>query len=282
MTNSPADSAFLNYMPTVTRFLGLKKLDRTSAIRLSGSPPENFDPVELVGALCKSLDGSWWSTAEARTTGNWVWHEEDSQNSNSASAPQVEIPAQAASPTKRLREVPLERMVVAEGGSGLWTYQMSTTSGFRGKWTDKRRSIDLVRRLDLNSYRFIELKTTSNDPLHAAFEILGYGLAYCLARHHGYGGTGLYNVMEASHIELEVLAPESWYEFKLRGRSERTKFDFDWLSTTINSGLKAEIRRLKLDGLNEVTFGYRSFPSGLDIRASAAAIVGASPIRPQG
>lgn len=47
-----------------------------------------------------------------------------------------------------------------------------------------RRAIDLVHRIAPGHFEFIELKTGSNTPLYAAFEILGYGLSWCLARQH--------------------------------------------------------------------------------------------------
>jgi hypothetical protein len=112
---------------------------------------------------------------------------------------------------------------------------MSTASGLHGPRSGTRRSIDLVRRVSADHYVFIELKIDSDNPLYAAFEILGYGLAYLHARLHGLCGQGAHDVMRAGRIDLVVLAPQSWFSY-LRRDGRRVAFDFGALIGAINDG----------------------------------------------
>lgn len=255
-TNAAADGSFARYWPTVEGVLGRSPRHKSSAIQFSGQQPPGLDGVAMISALRQSLDGPIWRDPVTRTSGNWAWR--------------ASLPARRTSSP----EVSLERDVVARGGHATWTFQMSTTSGFRGVHSDKRRAIDLVQKVGASSYRFIELKVESDNPLYAAFEILGYGLAYCLARHYGYSGTGTHNVMDGSRIELEVLAPEIWYEYRRYPSAPRLRFDMAWLSSAINTGLAREISVLSLNGLNEMKFSFRSFSSGHDLSLAAHELSG--------
>jgi hypothetical protein len=151
---------------------------------------------------------------------NWVWR--------------IDAPAyMTLSP-----EVALEREIVASDSENQWTCQMSTTSGIQGSYLNKRRAIDLVRKTAPDQYAFIELKVNSDNPLYAAFEILGYALAYQHARSHNWQGTGHHNVMRAKEINLVVLGPREWYEYKKgKAHPQKYKFDFDWLSNGLTEGL---------------------------------------------
>lgn len=255
--------SFDHYWQTARDCLGEKTLDKSTAIRLNDNPPSELDGTALVSALRKSLDNPSWFALSKQSKQNWAWRKEH------------------LTYDKERSEVKLERQVVAVGGLTNWTFQMSTTSGLGGPYANKRRAIDLVDRLGPNSFRFIELKIKSDNPLYAAFEILGYGLAYCLARHHGCKVASGINVLDASHIELEVLAPEAWYDFNRRGHAERCRFDLSWLTAAMNAGLAAEIRALRLDGLNDIGVGFGSFSCGTDADTTPAAseIVEASAAR---
>jgi hypothetical protein len=90
-------------------------------------------------------------------------------------------------------EVPLERTIAilsTLAGFGFkedWTNQMPVGSGLT-RDRDGGRRIDLVHRSGNGTYYFIELKTSgphgSDSPLHAAVEILIYGLVYIFSRIH--------------------------------------------------------------------------------------------------
>lgn len=255
-------SVFTDYWRAVERLLNAKPRRKETAIKLSSGPPEGCDPATLVSALRQSLDGPWWLDPVAKERkSNWLWRHNVPKDSNSS------------------REIELERQIVTRSGTSGWTCQLSTTSGLLRPHSDKRRAIDLACRIEPNAYRFIELKVKSDNPLYATFEVLGYGLAYCLARHYGFGGTGEHNVMEASHIVLEVLAPECWYEYKHRGDADRSRFDLSWLAAAINIGLATEIKALRLDGIDDIAFAFRTFSSGKNIDAAAAEIISTASCR---
>jgi hypothetical protein len=253
--------SFDHYWQAVCDCLRVKALDKSTAISLNDRPSSGFDGATLVATLCQALDDPSWFELSKRSKGNWAWRK-----------------AHLTYKTKS-REVQLERSVVATGGLANWTFQMSTTSGLGGDGANRRRAIDLVQRLGSTSFRFIELKVKSDNPLYAAFEILAYGLAYCLARHHCCKVHSDINVLNASRIELEVLAPEGWYEFNHRGHTQRCRFDLSWLASAINAGFATEIKALRLDGLDEVSFSFRSFSSGDDTAAAASEIVGANAVQ---
>lgn len=139
LTNTAADGSFARYWQTVEGALGRNPRHKSSAIQLSGQPPPGLDGVAMISALRQSLDGPRWRDPATRTGGNWVWR--------------TSLPARRTSSP----EVSLERDVVARGGHATWSFQMSTTSGFRGAHADKRRAIDLVQKVGTSSYRFIEL-----------------------------------------------------------------------------------------------------------------------------
>lgn len=101
----------------------------------------------------------------------------------------------------------------------------------------RRRAIDLVRHNGNKSFSFIELKLDSDNPLYASFEILGYALAYLHARMNNWKGGETHDVMAAQKIELTVLGPTNWYQYKKRGQSQGRKFQFDWLAKEIASAL---------------------------------------------
>jgi hypothetical protein len=134
-------------------------------------------------------------------------------------------------------------------------------------------------------YAFIELKIESNNPVFAAFEILGYGLTYCLARQHGRHGlrtrdvTKGPNVMLARQIELVVLAPEAWYRYKVRGRIGTQPYALAWLTEILNDGLAQVPCTLGLDDLDSLTFQFRAFQDEVRLLAEVASGgTGGSPV----
>lgn len=207
------------YWNTVKELLGRDPRHKSSAIDLNGSPIPGWDADRATRALFEALDGPFWRKPATRTSGNWVWRE---------------VTPKAA--PKNI-EVGVERQVAEAGGADEWTCQMPTWSGIMGPRTHKRCAIDLVQRIGPDAYRIIELKVGSDTPLYALFELLFYAMTYLHARRNGYGGSGRYDVMQALHLELTVLAPEDWYCFKRKG--EPHTFDYTWLADSISAALAA-------------------------------------------
>ncbi len=213
------DSIFTRYWNEVTSLVGGNPKHKSFAILLSEKPPAQFDGIAAIDRLYKPLVCDGWSASNGQ---NWVWR--------------TDAPAyQTLSP-----EVALEREVVAADTMGQLTCQMSTASGVQGPNLHKRRAIDLVRQVADDRYRFIELKVDSDIPLYALFEILGYGLAYLHARQNGWQGSGRYNVMQASDVQLVVLGPGDWYRYKTnRTAKQRLRYQLDWLTDSLNLGLQS-------------------------------------------
>lgn len=91
-----------------------------------------------------------------------------------------------------------------------WFNQCPVASGIVDSDRDRRRAVDLVHLSD-GEARLVELKWTSNTPVHALFQILEYGLAYILARLHVRElQLEKRRLMDVRKIALEVIGP---YEF---------------------------------------------------------------------
>jgi hypothetical protein len=210
---------FTRYWNEVANLLGGDPKHKSLAISLSEKPFSQFDGVSAVDLLYRSLACDGWRTSNGQ---NWLWRTE-------APAYRTQSP-----------EVALEREIVAIDTEGHWTCQMSTASGVQGPSMHKRRAIDLVEHVGDNQYRFIELKVDSDNPLYAVFEILGYGLAYLHARQSGWKGSGRYDVMQASDVELVVLGPGDWYRHKINSSArQRLRYQLDWLTDALNQGLQS-------------------------------------------
>ncbi len=113
----------------------------------------------------------------------------------------------------------------------------------------------------------IELKVDSDNPLYAVFEILGYVLAYQHARQHGWQGTGSHDVICAQEIDLVVLGPHEWYEYRKRGDAQRFRFDLDWLANALGEGLNS------LTSVPRMQFSFQEFTDVGNPKLTAAGIV---------
>ena len=169
------------------------------------------------------------------------------------------------------KEVLLERAVAALDMKK-WTYQMSTSSGVQIVQGDtrrvnlnSRRSIDLVRYIGQGRYAFVELKVGSDNPLYAAFEVLGYALAYLHAQANEWTGTENRDVFGAEAIELTILGPEDWYKYVKRGTDKEFEFKLNWLADEIANSLNAFVTA-ELKGKPAFTMTFRHFPKG-DLRS---------------
>jgi hypothetical protein len=240
---------FDNYLNEVANVLGGNPDHKKFAQSLSENPLDSLDGEAVVRRLHKSLDCTGWKNTTYGS--NWIWRSEVLPNST------------------RKREVALEREVVTVGTAVQWTYQMSTASGTQASRSNRRTAIDLVRRMRADHYAFVELKVRSNNPLFATFEILSYALAYLHARQHGRQGTGIYNVMSAKALDLLILGPSEWYEYKKRGKQAKWQnYKFDWLVAALGNGLN-----LLGDGIPHMQLSYKRFSDLDDPKLTAEGIV---------
>lgn len=213
MTGSD-ENIFEKYNKVVEASVG--RLTKTRAIELSKGQSQGTISPALIRQLYKSLACDGWAMQVGT---NWVWRDN--------------VPKHTEGDSK---EVSLERAVAALDVKQ-WTCQMSTSSGVQGPHRHRRRAIDLVRFIGPGHYAFVELKVESDNPLYAAFEILGYALAYLHARENPWRGTENRDVFQAEKIELTILGPKKWYEIGKSGSG--TKFDFKWLADEASSSLNS-------------------------------------------
>jgi hypothetical protein len=161
----------------------------------------------IVGLIYRTLSDNYACGSPAAhrkaSSENWRWPR-----------PQTQIATDNRSP-----EVMLERAIAAvahRAGSVAWANQVPVASGLVGKNADRRRAIDLVHRCAPHRFEFIELKIHSDTPFYAAIEIIGYGCLWLLTRANL--ATRPSAILEATHVDLKVLAPSPYYaSYELSG-----------------------------------------------------------------
>ncbi len=232
---------FKRYEALVAELCGYSIAHRSKAQKLHEGLPPALQDDRFILPLFECFSHPKWARPN-RVGSNWLW--------NVPKPPDVFIEG----------EVLLERQIAWAGGE-CWSYQMATMSGLFDESSNKRRSIDLVRYAGPGEFEFIELKTTSNNPVYAAFEILGYGLAYCQARQHSevHSKPSHREVLKAKTIRLVVLAPEHWYTYKVRGEDDKRLFALGPLTAAFNAGLQRLLSTLAFPGLESLTFQFRQF-----------------------
>lgn len=263
---SMPEQFFKAFKATFEKRVGVDLRRRVGKLAVSdrGESEAQFG-APLVGDLYAALGGPWWTDKNKwNVKSNWSWRRE------------------GVDPSGESDEVVLER-AVCRARSKFWTYQMPTSSGLRGKRTDKRRSIDLVRMVNPRSFEFIELKVASNDPVYAVQEILGYGLAYLHARASGFQErvADAKGVLQASCVELVVLGPTDWYQQYFERSNSQA--ELEWLVRAINTGIGVERRRAP--GLDRFNLSLRSFiydPGNPHIAADDIANTGGQELGPAG
>lgn len=250
MTEVP--DPYQRYWSVVEELLGSNPRHKSTAIRLSGAPVVGWNGRNAVERLFTAMNGDFWLQPMSRTDSNWMWRD-------------TVPPASEAS-----IEVGLERCVAEQGGREDWTCQMPTLSGYLGASASKRRSIDLVQRVATERYRFIELKIGSDNPVYAAFELLGYALTYLRVRQSGRASTGQHHVLAAKSLELVVLAPKEWYFYRRERGGQDTSVELGWLADSLASGMT------EFSGL-DAQFRFESFTwagdkadAAMDIHAKLA------------
>ena len=197
---------------------------------------EECKSADLIGVLEKFSDiiHEHWNGRPIQRS-NWQWRTEPRSFSNEK------------------REVWLERTIFSAQQNDDWTYQIPTSSGLFAGRGGRRRSIDLVHRVSPLVFEFIELKDESNNPYFAAFELLLYASLYLFARsrdqkHLPHRSESGYELLRATHIDLQVLAPHRYY----RGRS------LGQFENALNDAVNAFAAHSDL-GVT-MTFSYKAWP----------------------
>lgn len=243
---SSAPNIFDKYKVAVRELV--RTLSKTRAIELSKRPQPGLITPAKIGQLYASLDSDGWKKSVGA---NWVWRYKEPGETDSD-------------------EVKLER-AIAKMDESRWACQISTSSGVEGPYLHRRRAVDLVRHLGPRRYAFVELKTGSDNPLYAAFEILGYALSYLHARAEGWTGSGNHNVFDAEQIELTILGPETWYKFSERGIEKKMDEGLGWLAGEITDSLN-QFAKARVMAAPALTLNFRTFPDESDINPAARSI----------
>lgn len=257
------DDFFQEYETAFDAWTGTKPHQRSSRLSVSNTGDPGVVGPPAVARLYDAMsNGPWSEPVEGGRPSNWRWREPSRRGSK-------EPGAEANGDTDDLSEVALERAIVATAGHENWTYQMSTSSGMGSKQTNKRRAIDLVTRIDDDTYRFTELKLNSNTPLFAVREILGYGLAYLHTRRCIAQPPEAKAWMRATEVELAVLAPKDWYDGYV-GQLFCPSTEIRWLVEAINAGLRSLQERFV--GLSRLSLELQAFHRALSTDEMARAI----------
>jgi hypothetical protein len=159
-------------------------------------------------------------------------------------------------PANKNPETVLEK-AVAQRKDRHWMNQMPTCSGLVDQY-GRKANVDLVR-ATTNGYEFIELKIDSNNPLHAAMEILRSGILYVTSRQNAaqlkYDPTK--PPLNSANIALVVLAPKTYYS--AGKRSAAATMGLSQLQQAIRSGLGALTRANPNLGFT-MDFEFQHFP----------------------
>ena len=179
--------------------------------RLSLSFLASLDVCDLLHKIYRQIETNW----KARTYRN------NPSKENWRFKPQPKI-----SPHNKGLEIKLQKAIIrirknaSSRDATNWVNHIPTASGLWDHKCDKHRAIDLVHLLPGKSRydeaEFIELKVDRNSghPLHAAIEVLLYGVLYIFSRRHfkdlQYDGENQ-PLLQAKTIHLVVLAPFTKY-----------------------------------------------------------------------
>ena len=227
-----------------------KYANKTAAILLSDNDHSRSVPAQgdILGSMYDRIESNW-RLGGCRNPSRNTW-----------------VLRQRTAPTnaEKKPEETLER-VMAQALGETWSNQLATCSGLIRGRQEGRRSVDLVHDLGGNSYEFIELKYKngdrgrfgSNNPLHATWEIVCYGLLYVLARRR-LDIEGEKPVLSAHEIRLVVLAPSGYYRYK-KNKVYR-QFDLHWLERTINQSLGSLCKGIGV----RLTFRFEQFTEDFD------------------
>lgn len=252
-TGNRLPDVYQAYEAAVSSLYGGNANSKRLAHQLTDRLPAALSDPAFASTLFQCFSRKQWQSPASTARSNWLWRSTITEYSESRT------------------EVRLERKIVEVGGSHTWSFQMSTMSGVFGDRSHQRRAIDLVHKAGADEYALIELKVGSNNPVFAAFEVLGYGLAYCQARQHAdvHSSPSIYDVLRARRIRLVVLAPFDWYRFHLKGQGDRL-FQLHPLEVAFNVGLEHLRLALSLPCLDNLTFQFRQFTTEPELLAQVA------------
>lgn len=195
-----------------------------------------IDGSRLIAGMYRVIAANWPGTT-CRGNQNWRWEKQP-----------------FISDANESLEKRFEKTVAADCPE--WVNMIPVASGVLPDVDEGGRHIDLARCCAKGDYEFLELKLGQNcdTPLHAAIELLGYGLIYVFSREHldrlGYDPHN--PLLSASRIRLNVLAPRTSY---LPGSLLAFQEE-------VNRGLLSLISR-KFTGHLEMNFSFEQLPAGL-------------------
>lgn len=180
--------------------------DKTSFCRSLTDPSlKDLDVLDLIKSINTQIVLNYGTLGPARSKQNWRWD------------PKREIAKENESPEVRLEKAIVNISPEIWPEVVDWSNQVPTSSGLLGRYSDRKRSIDLIHRWQDGEnvdYEFIELKVESNNPVYAALEIMVYGMLYVLSRANREGmqyTAELNPLLWARSIHLQVLAPRTYY-----------------------------------------------------------------------
>src|SRR6266849_2360299 len=131
------------------------------------------ETTTLVSNLFQVIDGNWNGAVRtgprSHSLQNFRWH----------------CPKPDFSEHNTSAEVTLERALIralSKADRKDWSNQVPLISGIAGPHAFKKCAVDLVHRRGESSFEFVELKVNSDTPVHAAVEVLVYGLLWLLSR----------------------------------------------------------------------------------------------------
>jgi len=182
---------------------------------------------------------------------NWIVAVRGEQRSTSQENFRWHYPQTKIADLNKSPEVTLERALICallKAGRIDWSNQVPLISGIAGPHAFKRRAVDLVQRRGKSSFEFVELKVDSDTPIHAAVEILVYGLFWLLSRRDRQAlGYAKGPILDARDLALSVLAPRGYYD----------RYSVKPMASAISEGLR------KLGEQHGVTMGFSftTFPA---------------------
>ena len=221
---------------------------KTAATALNQGELEKLDVRVLIEELWKRMAVNWVEAGcQSRGKFNWRW----TLSPKTASSEEI----QSTQP-----EIILQRKI-AEFSSTSWANETPTGSGLSGGSRGDPGGLDLAYRDNIGDVYLIELKVRSNTPVHAAFQVVRYGLALTLARLVDKNvpiisqepPSARNQWRDAKQAHLRVLAPTAYYELYP---------NLGWFEARIHSAIVAfgSARGLPM------TFGFQSFENAANLR----------------
>jgi hypothetical protein len=229
----------------VDEALGVSKIGQTAphyrhlrAYRAVAAGPR-IDGSRMISDMYRTITANW-SGTRCRGGQNWRWEKQT-----------------YVSDANESLEKQFEKAVAAQ--SPEWVNMIPVASGVLPDANEGGRRIDLARCYAEGDYEFVELKLGQHcdTPLHAAIELLGYGLIYLFSREHGERlGYDLHSpLLSATRIGLSVVAPAACY-----GQGSLLAFEDE-----LNRGL-VDLVTARFPGRLAMDFCFEQLPPDFDWR----------------